>query len=151
MVDETGKQVGVFPIEEAMNMARERDLDLVEITEKVSPPICKIIDYGKYLYQLSKKERGQKTKQKRVEVKGVRIRPITAKHDLELRIKQAEEFLKEGNKVKIEMILRGREKMHQDLARKKIKEFISSIPLETAVEQELKGPRGLVVIINRVK
>lgn len=151
MIDETGKQIGVFPIEKALDMAREHNLDLVEITEKVSPPICKIIDYGKYLYQLNKKERAQKTKQKRVEVKGVRIRPITAKHDLELRIKQAEEFLKEGNKVKIEMILRGREKMHQDLARKKIKEFISSIPLEIAIEQELKGPRGLMVIINKVK
>lgn len=132
-------------------MAKNHNLDLVEITEKVSPPICKIIDYGKYLYQLNKKERAQKTKQKKVGVKGVRIRPTTAKHDLELRIKQAEEFLKDGNKVKVEMILRGREKMHQDLARKKIKEFISSIPLETTIEQELRGPRGLMVIISLMK
>lgn len=149
MIDETGKQLGVFPVEEALKMAMERDLDLVEITEKVIPPICKIIDYGKYLYQLGKKERGQKTKQKRVEVKGIRIRPATAKHDLELRAEQAKGFLEEGNKVKIEMVLRGREKAHQDLAKEKIKKLISLIPIDTVIEQEAKYPRGLMVIISK--
>lgn len=140
--------MGTFPIEEALRISQEQGLDLVLITDKTTPPICKIIDYGKYRYQLEKKSRGQH-KQKGGETKGIRFGFNTAKHDLELRAKQAAGFLNENNKVKIEVVLRGRERMRQDLAKEKIKEFIAMIPLETVVEQEARQMRGLTAIIKK--
>lgn len=152
VIDEKGAQLGVFPIEEAVKMAEEQGLDLVEITAKVSPPICKIINYGKYQYQQEKKKKkGLKAGQKTGEVKGIRIKFNTAKHDLEMRAKQAEEFLNEGNKVKIDMILRGREKAHQDLAKEKIKSLLDLISIEIVIDHESKQPKGLTMVINKKK
>lgn len=152
VIDEKGTQLGVFPIEEAVKMAEEQGLDLVEITAKVSPPICKIINYGKYQYQQEKKKKkGLKAGQKTGEVKGIRIKFNTAKHDLEMRAKQAEEFLNEGNKVKIDMILRGREKAHQDLAKEKIKSLLDLITVEIIIDHESKQPKGLTMVISKKK
>ncbi len=123
---------------------------LVEIAPTAKPPVCKIIDYGKYKYQQSKKEQQQKTKQKKIEVKGVRIGLSTSLHDLKHKAKQAEKFLAEGNKVKIEIRLRGREKAHQNLAREKLNNFLEIIPVEHKVEEEpKKNPRGLTMIIAK--
>jgi len=108
------------------------------------------MDFGKYKYEQSRKERSQKSKQKQVEVKGVRIGLGTGKHDLEVRIKQAEKFLGKGNKVRIEMILRGREKALLNVAFGKLNEFIKMIPGEIKIEQEIKKqPRGLAAVIGR--
>jgi len=148
VIDERGQQLGVFPIAEALKMARDENMDLIEITDKVIPPICKIIDYGKYLYQQEKKKKEHKTQQKGG-VKAVRLGLATAKHDAQIKAKKAEEFLTKGNKIKIEMVLKGREKAHKDIARQKIDEFIAMISLETIIDQELKSSRGIIIIIRK--
>jgi len=133
-------------------MAQEKGLDLIEIAPNVNPPICKIADYGKYQYQKSRQEKEQKSKQKKVEIKGVRIGIRTGKHDLEFKAKQAEKFLNNGNKVKIDMMLRGREKTLENLARERLSDFIQMIPFEIKIEQEIKRqPRGLSMTIVKEK
>jgi len=149
VVDQTGKQLGIYRLEEALRIARERNLDLIQITEKVEPPVCKIIDYGKYLYWLQKKERGAK---KSSQIKGIRLGFNISLYDLETRTHQAEKFLKKGNKVKVEMRLRGREKALGEFAKGKINQFLEIleklIPIKT--ERELKRePRGFTMIISK--
>ncbi len=150
VVDETGKSLGVLDTYKAVQLARERGLDLVEIAPTAKPPVCKITDLGKYKYQQAKKERKQKAKQKKIEVKGVRIGLSTSSHDLEHKAKQAEEFLTEGNKVRIEIKLRGREKAHQGLAREKLNDFLKVIPVGHKIEEEPKrNPIGLTMTISK--
>ena len=151
LIDDTGKQVGVVPLQDALQMARERNLDLIQITEKVEPPVCKILDYGKYLYRLRKKE---KKVQKSTEIKGIRLRFNISSHDLETRARQAEKFLKKGDLVKVEMLLRGRERRLSGFAREKIDQFIKVLDeiIPIKIERELKrGGRGLIMIISREK
>jgi len=150
VVDETGKSLGILDTYKATQIAREKGLDLVEVAPTAKPPVCKIIDYGKYKYQQAKKEQQQKTKQKKIEIKGVRIGLSTSIHDLEHKAKQAEGFLAEGNKVRIEIRLRGREKAHQNLAREKLNNFLKMIPIEHRTEEEPKrNPRGLTMVIAK--
>ena len=150
LIDTTGESIGILSLNEAIEKAKEQDLDLIQITEKTEPPICKIMNYGKYLYIKEKKEKsGTKAK---IELKGVRLKFNISSHDLETRAKQAEKFLKKGNKVRIEMKLRGREKALFDFSREKIKTFLDilnkSIPIK--IEQDLKKqPRGLTMIVSR--
>jgi translation initiation factor IF-3 len=149
LADENGKQLGLFSLEEAFHMAQERNLDLIQVTEKVEPPVCKIMDYGKYLYREEKKERGMK-KQKGGETKGIRLSFGISSHDLEVRANQAEKFLKEGNKVRIDLILKGREKAHLDFAKEKINKFLEilekQIPIK--IERDLKKEsKGFTMII----
>ncbi|MCP6719251.1 MAG: translation initiation factor IF-3 [Patescibacteria group bacterium] len=151
LVDSDGKQLGIVPLEKALQVAKERSLDLVQITEKVDPPVCKIIDYGKYLYRLQKKEKKVK---KSTEIKGIRLRFNISSHDLETRANQAEKFLEKGDLVKVEMLLRGRERGLQNFAREKMNQFIevlrNRIPIK--VERELRGGgRGLIMIISSDK
>lgn len=148
LIDESGQQVGVVPTDQALQMAREQELDLVEIVPNTRPPVVKIMDFGKYQYQKAKEEQQQKAKQKKTEVKGIRLGLRTDDHDLDVRRKQAEKFLAQGNKVKIEIRLRGREKAHQPLARETLKNFILSITAPNKIEQEIKKfPGGFNVVI----
>lgn len=134
-------------------MARERDLDLVQVTEKVVPPVCRITDYGKYLYKEEKKKRT--SKQKKIgALKGVRLRFNISSHDLETRVKQTEKFLNQGNKVKVEMQLRGREKAFalQNFAKDKVNTFLELLGqrLSFKIERELKKEaRGFTMIISK--
>jgi translation initiation factor IF-3 len=150
VIDVDGKQIGVMSLEEALQLAKERNLDLVQVTQKVQPPVCKIIDRGKYLYQLQKKEK--KIKKKSSQVKGIRLSFKISDHDLETKVKQAEKFLKEGDKIKVELILRGREKGLEDFAREKIQKFVEilkeKVPIK--IEQDIKRrPGGLTMIITK--
>ena len=150
LIDETGKQLGVFPLEKALQSAQERNLDLTQVTDKVEPPVCKIGDYGKYLYSLQKKERKLRTKAG--ELKGVRISFAISPHDLETKAKQAEKFLKKGFKVRVELILKGREKALGDFAKGKMKQFLEIleklVPLK--IEKKLeREPRGFTMIISK--
>jgi translation initiation factor IF-3 len=138
VIDEKGGQLGVMPLENALTLAREKGLDLIQVTEKLDPPVCKIEDYGKYCYRLQKKEKPQKNKGG--EMKGVRLTFGISEHDLGIRAKLAEKFLKEGDAVRIEMKLRGREKAHFDFAREKIQKLIEIIGKSIAVKTE-KGLR----------
>ena len=150
MIDEKGKNVGIVETDKALQMAQDKGLDLIEIAPSVRPPVCRIMDYGKYQYKKSKQEKEQRSKQKKIETKGVRISFRIGRHDLGIKAKQAEKFLAQGHKVKIEMILRGREKGLFDMAKEKLNGFIDLIPLEIELDQEIKKqPRGLSVTISK--
>ncbi len=117
----------VMPIEKAIDLAREQGLDLIEVSPKANPPVCKIMDYGSFKYQKEKEAKKQRAASKEVEVKGIRLSMRIGTNDLAVRRKQALKFLEKGNKVRIEMMLRGREKAFRDRARKTINEFIASL------------------------
>lgn len=143
-----GEQLGVMPPQQAIAIAKENGLDLVEVSPKAVPPVCRIMDFGKFQYQKSRQERQNKSKQKKFEIKGIRLGVRTDDHDLDFKRNQTEKFLKKGNKVKIEIILRGREKAHQDLARTNLINFLKSIVTDYKVEQDIKRfPGGFNVII----
>jgi translation initiation factor IF-3 len=151
LIDETGKQLGVVPFEEAARLAIERRLDLIQVTEKLDPPVCKLGDYGKYLYQEEKKEKAAH-KHKGGELKGIRLTFNISLHDLETRVRQTEKFLSRGDRVRIELPLRGREKALQDFAKEKVEKFLEilkeTIPIK--IEKELKRePRGFTMIISK--
>ena len=150
MVDETGQNLGVLETSEALRIAGERGLDLIEISPTAKPPVCKIMDFGKFKYEREKGEREHGKKQKDIEVKGIRIGFTTGKHDLLLRARQAEKFLKEGDKVRIDMRLTGREKAHRDLALKKFGAFLEMIEIPHALELPPKKlPQGFIAIITK--
>ncbi len=116
LIDSDGTQVGITPIQEAMRLAQERGMDLVEISGQANPPVCKIINFSKFRYDLDKKERDARKKQKTGgHLKEVRFRPRIGEHDLEVKVKHAREFLAEGNKVQITVVFMGREMQHRDL------------------------------------
>lgn len=147
-----GKQLGIFNLQEAIQKAKETGLDLIKITNKVEPPVCKIMDYGKYLYQQSKKERKQKAT-KTGELKNVRLSFNISEHDMETRARAAEKFLKKGYKVRIELVLRGREKALSDFAKQKLNKFLEILQKSSPIkiERELKRERrGLTMIITKV-
>ncbi|KKP97608.1 MAG: Translation initiation factor IF-3 [Parcubacteria group bacterium GW2011_GWD2_38_12] len=149
VIDENGQKIGVLPIQEALRLAHERGLDLLEIAPTAKPPVCKIIDYGKYQYQQERMARQQKSKTKKVEVKGIRLTFRISDHDMEVRATQADKFLKEGNKVRIELVLRGREKALKDFAKERMKKFISLIQSPFQIDQPQKFlPSGISTIIT---
>lgn len=150
VIDENGKQLGVFNLKEALQIAQERNLDLIQVTEKTDPPVCKITDYGKYLYSLEKKEKQSHIKTSG-ETKGIRLTFNISTHDLEVKAHQAEKFLKKKDKIRVEMILKGREKIYENLAKEKINQFLEILKKTTPVriERELKKEtRGFTIIIS---
>ncbi|MFO7866489.1 MAG: translation initiation factor IF-3 [Candidatus Aminicenantes bacterium] len=117
MIDENKKQVGIMDIKEALALAQEKDLDLVEIAPDADPPVCRTMDYGKYLYELHKKAQEAKKHQKQIQIKEIKFRPKISAHDYNFKMRHVQRFLKEGNKVKITVMLRGREKAKPELGR----------------------------------
>ena len=143
--------MGVLNLTEALRLSRERNLDLIQVTEKVEPPVCKIMEYGKYLYSLEKKERASRVKMGG-EIKGIRLTFNISLHDLETRARQAEKFLKKGDKVRVELVLRGREKAHGDFAKEKMSQFLEILDklIPIKIERELKREsRGFTIIISK--
>ncbi len=118
VVDDSGEQLGIMLIADALAAAEERELDLVEVAPTENPPVCKIMDYGKYKYRQSKKVQETKRRQRTVQVKEVKFRIKTEKHDYDFKLRHARRFLTEGNKAKITVIFRGREMTHTELGRK---------------------------------
>jgi translation initiation factor IF-3 len=118
LVKEDGEMYGVVPTREALNMAAEAGLDLVEISPNATPPVCKILDYGKFKYEAQKRKNEAKKKQKVIEVKEIKMRPGIDTHDYEVKMRAIRNFLGEGDKVKVTMRFRGREMMHQELGLK---------------------------------
>ena len=117
VIGENGDQLGVMPIREAMRLADEAELDLVKIAPTAKPPVCKIVDYGKYRYELTRKEKDARKKQKTVELKEVRLSPNIDSNDLNTKISAARKFIGKGNKVKITLRFRGREMAHMQQSR----------------------------------
>ena len=116
LIDENKEQLGIKLLDEALSLAGERDLDLVEIAPQAVPPVCRIMDYGKFLYELHKKEHEAKKHQKQIQVKEIKFRPKISIHDYTFKVRHVQRFLKDGNKVKITIMLRGREKAKPELA-----------------------------------
>lgn len=136
VIDENDHHLGVLPTAEAIAKAKEKELDLVVIQPKAEPPVAKIVDFGRYKYEQDKEQRKQKAKQKTVEVKGIRLSLRIAQHDMDVRKEKAKEFLDEGDKVKVEIILRGREKRFGDLATQVIREFIAQLNKDVPLKIE---------------
>ena len=124
LLDQEGEQAGVVTIEKAMELAQEAGLDLVEVAPLAKPPVCKILDYGKYRYEQEKKNRESKKKQKLVKLKEIKMQPKIEKHDLGFKAKHIKEFLEEGNKVKVTIRFRGRELAHPELGQKVLENII---------------------------
>ncbi len=138
MIDHEGKQVGVVPIEEALSRAQEQGLDLVEVNPKAEPPVCKILDYGHWLYTQSKQKQKAKSKSKRSETKGIRLTYNMGEHDLQVRIKQAEKFLEQGHRLKAEVMMIGRQRAHPDKAKEILENFQQMLGDKIKVEQAPK-------------
>jgi len=150
VIDDQGVNLGDLTVPAAVAIAQERGLDLVEVNPKADPPTCRLIDYGKFRYQENKKS--AKTKAKRVEVKGIRLTAKIGSGDLQMRQRQALAFLAEGHKVKIELIMRGRENAHADLSTRNIQDFVASLGDKIVIEQLVSrtGNRLSTVIACRL-
>ena len=138
VIDKDGSQLGVLSIGEALTKAEFCGLDLVEISPNAEPPVCKIIDYGKFRYQQTKKEKESKKTQHQVKVKEVKIKPNTDEHDLMTKLKHAREFLTKGNKVRITCVFRGREMQHPEIGMSAVKRMIEDLSDISTPEAEPK-------------
>ncbi|HOC52670.1 MAG TPA: translation initiation factor IF-3 [Caldisericia bacterium] len=136
VIDNDGKQLGVFPIDQALSLAEENNLDLVEINANINPPVCKIVDYGKYKYELTKKKKEAKKKQVTFDVKNLELRPFIGKGDLEYKVKNAKEWLLDGDKVKISIFFRGRELANKERGFELLKNVIDQLKDVAVVEKE---------------
>tara|TARA_B100000886_G_scaffold104972_2_gene69993 strand:- start:15903 stop:16406 length:504 start_codon:yes stop_codon:yes gene_type:complete len=151
LITHEGENIGIVPIGEAINRAQEVGLDLIEIAPNVKPPVCKIIDYGKYKYELQKKASNAKKKQKIINLKEIKLRPSTDKHDYNFKIKAADKFLVKGDKVKFTIRFKGREMEHMEAANNLTKRIIEDTKKVGKVEQpsKLEG-RQMTLIIQPI-
>ena len=135
LVDQDGNMLGVVAMSEALSLAEKAGLDLVEISPNATPPVCKILDYGKYRYEAQKKAHDARKKQKVVVVKEIKLRPVIDKHDLEIKLRNTIGFLEEGDKVRITMRFRGREMDHTDVGMKIIQQVQAALADHGKIEQ----------------
>jgi translation initiation factor IF-3 len=139
VIDEDGGQVGILSVREALAMAEERGLDLVEVAPNAVPPVCRLLDYGKFRYEQSKKEREAHKNQKQAEVKELRLRPKTDDHDLLVKQNQARKFLQSGDKVKFTVRFRGREMAYPDIGREMLEQLADNLRDIALIEQRPHG------------
>jgi translation initiation factor IF-3 len=148
LIDKDGTNRGVTPINDAIALARESGLDLVEISPNVSPPVCKILDYGKFKYQAQKKAAEARKKQKTVEVKEIKLRPGIDKHDYEVKMRSMKRFFEEGDKVKVTLRFRGREMAHQELGYKLLQRVREDTgPIAKVEAEPMSEGRQIVMIL----
>ena len=150
LIDEDGAQLGVVPTMQALEMARQKDLDLVEVAANAIPPVCKLQDYGRVKYEQTKKEREAKKHQHAIELKELRLRPGTDDHDVDVRARSARRFIEAGHKVRLLVRFRGREAAHPEIARNQIDRIVKSLQDIAIVEQ---GPmmegRAMFAVLAR--
>ncbi|HUH65120.1 MAG TPA: translation initiation factor IF-3 [Syntrophales bacterium] len=151
VIDE-GKQLGIMSLTDALDLAAKAGLDLVEVAPTSTPPVCRIMDYGKFRYQQSKKQQVAKKSQSTVQVKEIRIRPKTDEHDLQVKIKHIKKFLGQNDKVKITMMFRGREMAYTELGRKIMEEVQKALAEVSNVDQlpKLEG-RNMIMMVSPKK
>ncbi len=137
LVDEDGEQLGIVPTDEARSLATDRGLDLVEVAPNARPPVCKLMDYGKYKYEQQRKAREAKKKQHNVTVKEVKLRPKIEKHDLDFKLRHARRFLEDGDKVKVTLMFRGREITHPELGVRVLEKVRSELEDVAGVEVDI--------------
>ena len=136
LIDNEGEQKGIVPTIEALRMAKEQELDLVEVAPQANPPVCKILDYGKYRFEQEKKLRDSKKNQKQLKLKEIRMQPKIGSGDLDFKSKHIQEFLTEGNKVKVTIRFRGRELAHTELGYDVLKEVLKRLNDEYVIEKQ---------------
>ena len=148
MIGPDGEQLGIMPTQEAFRKAQDTGYDLVEVAPTSQPPVCRIMDYGKYKYEQSKKEHQTRRHQKSTQVKEIKLRPRTDKHDLEVKIRQIKGFLADGNKTKVTVVFRGREMANQELGRAMMASVIEQLAESGNIEQapRMEG-RSLILIL----
>ena len=134
----SGEQLGIMATRDALRMAEEQHLDLVEVAPKAKPPVCRIMDFGKYRYEQQKREKEAKKKQKIVTIKEVKLRPNIEQHDFNVKLKNALRFLEEGNKVKVTIMFRGRELPHPELGREGLDRVSEQLKELVAIERDAK-------------
>lgn len=137
-VDVNGDQLGILPIKEALRRAHEADVDLVEVAPSAKPPVCRIMDYGKFRYEQSKREKEAKKKQKIINIKETKLRPNIEEHDLQVKTKNVLRFLKDGDKVKVTVMFRGREMAHLNLGKKLLEKVAQIVGDNAIIEKEAK-------------
>jgi len=138
VIDEQGNMLGIMSRNEAMKLAEQRELDLVEIAPQANPPVCKIIDYGKFSYELAKKEKLQKKNQQQQQMKEIRFKWRTDTHDFNFKTRHAREFLLEGNKVKGSVMFRGREITHTDVGKELLEKFVEELKDIAKIDSPIK-------------
>ncbi|MEI3176154.1 MULTISPECIES: translation initiation factor IF-3 [unclassified Candidatus Paralachnospira] len=149
LIGENGEQLGIMSSKEAQKLAREAELDLVKIAPMAKPPVCKIIDYGKYRYEQARKEKEAKKKQKVIEIKEVRLSPNIEENDLNTKVSAARKFIQKGNKVKITLRFRGREMSHMNNSRHILEEFAEKLSDIAVVDKPSKVEgRSLVMFLS---
>jgi len=143
-----GSQIGILPTYEALRLAEEQNLDLVEVSPRAVPPVCRIMDFGKFKYQESKKEKASRRHQSTVVVKEIKLRPKTDTHDLEFKLKHIHRFLGEGNKCKLVIVFRGREIVHPETGQAMLEQVVKACADVSVVEQKpvMEGRRMVMVI-----
>ena len=147
MLGANGEMIGVVPIKQALEAAEESDLDLVEVAPQAEPPVCRVMDYGKFLFEESKKRHAAKKKQKQIQVKELKFRPTTEEADYQVKLRKLMEFLQEGDKAKVTLRFRGREMMHQELGMKLLKRVEADLAELSVVEQFPKMEGRMMVMV----
>ena len=147
VISSDGKNLGTLNTQEAINIARQEGLDLIEISPNANPPVCKIIDIGKYKYDLQKKANKAKKKQKIINLKEIKLRPVTETHDYNFKIKNAQKFLSKGDKVKFTVMFKGREMQHTNLGHKLMERIINDINTLGKVEVQPKFEGRQIIMI----
>lgn len=151
VVGEEGEQLGVLPTIEAIKRAEEAGLDLVEVAPTAVPPVCRIMDYSKYKYEQEKREKEARKKQKIVHLKEIRLSPKIGEHDYQFKLRNLEDFLKRGDKVKITMMFKGREMAHVDLGRKILNRLASDISQVGEIEEPARQEGRFINLVIRAK
>jgi translation initiation factor IF-3 len=151
VISGSGEQLGIMPISNALERAEQEGLDLVEVAPNSSPPVCRIMDYGKYKYQQSKKLHVAKKSQSNFQIKEIRLRPKTEAHDLQVKFRHIQRFLEQGNKVKVSVLFRGREIVYADLGRKLVQDIVEKLGDICVVDQEprIEGRRMTMILSPR--
>lgn len=147
LVDQDGEMVGVVSVAEGIERAKDVGLDLIEVSPNASPPVCKILDYGKYKYELQKKKNEAKKKQKVIEIKEIKMRPVIGEHDYQIKLKRTRKFLEAENKVKVTMRFRGREMAHKEVGVKLLERMQKDVEDVGVVESHPKQERNLMVMM----
>ena len=149
----TGEQLGVMLTREALHMAEEQHLDLVEVAPKAKPPVCRIMDFGKYRYEQQKREKEAKKKQKVITLKEVKLRPNIEQHDFDVKLKNALRFLEEGNKVKVTIMFRGRELSHPELGREILQRVAAQLKDLVTIERDakLEGKNMIMILAPKAQ
>ncbi len=149
LVGSDGQQLGVVPIKEGLRIAVEQGLDLVEVAPQAKPPVCRIMDYGKYKYEQSKRDRDARKKQKIIEIKELKLRPKIEDHDFQVKLRNAQRFLQDGDKVKVTLMFRGREISHPELGRNLSLRFFKQLDDQAIMEKEPKiEGRNMIMVLS---